>query len=60
MSTSSSIKVYSEKYLKKQVRKTVVEDALKKPDKSTHEEVMISSAQNLKAIHTVGKTPARE
>jgi len=42
-----------EKYAKKLVGKTEVEDALKKLDKLTQEEARMVAAQNLKATHTV-------
>jgi hypothetical protein len=43
----------SEKYLKKLVGKTDVEDALKRLDRLTHEEARMAIAQSLKATHTV-------
>jgi hypothetical protein len=48
----------SEKYANKLIGKRAIEDALKRLDKLTHEEarLMTVTAQNLKVIHTVGKT----
>src|SRR6266852_7211325 len=43
----------SEKYAKKLIGRTEMEDALKKLDKLTQEEARMAAAQNLKAIHTV-------
>ena len=43
----------SEKYLKKLVGRTEMEDALKRLDKLTHEEARMAIAQNLKATHIV-------
>jgi len=43
----------SEKYLKKLVGKTDMEDALKRLDQLTHEEARMAIAQSLKATHTV-------
>ena len=45
----------SEKYGKKLIGKTDMEDALKRLDKLTQEEVRMAVAQNLKATHTVDK-----
>ncbi len=45
-----------EKYVKKLLGRTDVEDALKKLDKLTHEEARMAIAQNLKATHAVGKS----
>jgi len=42
-----------EKYLKKLIGKTDVEDALKRLDKLTNEEVRMVTAQVLEATHTV-------
>ena len=44
----------SEKYLKKLIGKTDLEDALKRLDKLTNEEVRMVTAQVLEATHTVG------
>ena len=44
---------YSEKYLKKLIGRTDIEDALKRLDKLTHEEAWMGIAQNLRATHTV-------
>jgi hypothetical protein len=43
----------SEKYLKKLLGKTKIEDALKRLDKLTQEEARMAAAQNLKVAHTV-------
>jgi hypothetical protein len=43
----------SEKYLKKLIGKTDIEDALKRLDKLTNEEVRMVTAQVLEATHTV-------
>ena len=45
-----------EKYAKKVIGRTDMEDALKKLDKLTHEEAWMGIAQNLKATHTVGES----
>ena len=42
-----------EKYLKRLIGKTDVEDALKRLDKLTNEEVRMVTAQVLEATHTV-------
>ena len=42
-----------EKYVKKLVGRTEMEDALKKLDKLTQEEARMAAAQNLKATHAV-------
>jgi hypothetical protein len=42
-----------EKYLKKLIGKTGIEDALKRLDKLTNEEVRMVAAQVLEATHTV-------
>ena len=42
-----------EKYLKKLIGKTDMEDALKKLDKLTYEDARMAVAQNLKVTHTV-------
>ena len=46
-------KDYSEKYAKKLIGRTKVEDGLKRLDKLTQEEARMASAQNLKITHTV-------
>ena len=53
--TSMSLltKQCSEKYGKKLIGKTDMEDALKRLDKLTQEEARMAAAQNLKATHTV-------
>ena len=43
----------SEKYLKKLIGKTEIEDALKRLDKLTNEEVRMVTAQVLEATHAV-------
>jgi hypothetical protein len=45
--------MYSEKYLKKLIGRTEIEDALKRLDKLTQEEVRMATAQVLKVTHTV-------
>lgn len=45
----------SEKYLKKLIRSTELEDALKKLDKLTQEEARMAAAEILKATHIVDK-----
>ena len=46
---------YLEKYAKKLIGRTDIEDALKRLDKLTHQEAWMGIAQNLKATHTVGE-----
>ena len=43
----------SEKYAKKLIGRTKMEDALKRLDKLTQEEARMAGAQNLKITHTV-------
>ena len=45
-----------EKYTKRLIRRTDIEDALKRLDKLTHEEAWMATAENMKATHTVGKS----
>ena len=45
--------IRSEKYLKKLVGRTEIEDALKKLDNLTNEEARMATAQVLKATHDV-------
>jgi hypothetical protein len=45
--------VFSEKYLKKLVGRTDIEDALKRLDKLTQEEARMANAQVLKVAHVV-------
>ena len=45
----------SEKYMKKLIGRTEIEDALKRLDKLTQEEARMAAAQNLKVTHTVDK-----
>jgi hypothetical protein len=45
--------IFSEKYLKKLVGRTDIEDALKRLDKLTQEEARMATAQVLKVAHTV-------
>jgi hypothetical protein len=47
--------VCSEKYAKKVIGRTDIEDALKRLDKLTHEEAWMGIAQNLKATNAVGE-----
>jgi hypothetical protein len=49
------IELCSEKYGKKLIGRTDVEDALKRLDKLTHEEAWMGIAQTLKATHSVGE-----
>jgi hypothetical protein len=46
----------SEKYAKKLIGRTDIEDALKRLDKLTQEEARMATAENLKATHDVGET----
>jgi hypothetical protein len=46
----------SEKYAKKVMGRTDIEDTLKRLDKLTHEEARMATAENLKATHTVGES----
>ena len=50
---SRLIERYSEKYGKKLIGRTDMEDALKKLDKLTQEEARMAVAENLKATHIV-------
>ena len=43
-----------EKFGKRLIGRTEIEDALKRLDKLTHEEAWMGIAQNLKATHAVG------
>ena len=45
----------SEKIAKRLIGRTEIEDALKRLDKLTQDEVWMATAQNLKATHTVDK-----
>ena len=45
-----------EKYAKRLIGRTDIEDALKRLDKLTQEEAWMGIAQNLKATHTVGES----
>ena len=49
----------SERFGKKLIGRTNMEDALKRLDKLTHEEAWMGIAQNLKATHTVGESVRR-
>jgi hypothetical protein len=49
----------SERFGKKLIGRTDIEDALKRLDKLTHEEAWMGIAQNLKATHTVGESVRR-
>ena len=48
-----SIERCPEKYVKRLLGKTKIEDALKRLDKLTQEEARMAAAQNLKVMHTV-------
>ena len=50
---------FSERFGKKLIGRTDMEDALKKLDKLTREEAWMGIAQNLKATHTVGESVRR-
>ena len=50
---------FSERFGKKLIGRTDMEDALKKLDKLTQEEAWMGIAQNLKATHTVGESVRR-
>ena len=50
---------FSERFGKKLIGRTDMEDALKRLDKLTHEEAWMGIAQNLKATHTVGESVRR-
>jgi hypothetical protein len=45
-----------EKYGKKLIGRTDIEDALKRLDKLTYEEARMATAENLKAMHAVGES----
>ena len=45
-----------EKYTKRLIRRTDIEDALKRLEKLTHEEARMAIAENLKATHAVGES----
>ena len=45
-----------EKYAKKLIGRTDIEDSLKRLDRLTHEEAWMGIAQNLKATHGVGES----
>jgi hypothetical protein len=45
----------SEKFGKRLIRRTDIEDALKKLDRLTHEEARMGIVQNLNATHAVGE-----
>ena len=49
----------SEKYAKRVIGRTDLEDALRRLDKLTHEEAWMGIAQNLKATHAVGENVRR-
>jgi len=53
--TPQSIEQYLEKYMKKLLGTTDLEDALKRLDKLTHEEAQMATAQVLKVTHTVDR-----
>ena len=50
---------FSERFEKKLIGRTDMEDALKKLDSLTQEEAWMGIAQNLKATHTVGESVRR-
>jgi hypothetical protein len=50
---------FSEKFGKRLIGRTDIEDSLKKLDKLAHEEAWMGIAQNLKATHTVGESVRR-
>ena len=50
---SSLAERYSEKYMKKLMGRTDMEDGLKRLDKLTEEEARMATAQGLKVVHTV-------
>jgi uncharacterized protein YoxC len=52
---SLSAELYSEKYMKKVIGRTDIEDVLKRLDKLTQEEARMATAENLKATHAVGE-----
>ena len=47
---------YLEKYVKRLIGRTDIEDALKRLDKLTHAEAWMGIAENLRAVHTVGES----
>jgi hypothetical protein len=49
------IEGFSEKFAKRLIGRTEMEDGLKRLDKLTQEEVRMATAQNLKVTHTVDK-----
>ncbi len=49
------MKEVPEKFARKLIGRTEIEDALKRLDKLTQEEVRMATAQNLKVAHTVDK-----
>jgi hypothetical protein len=53
MSTSLLIEGCSEKFAKRLIGRTEMEDGLKRLDKLIQEEVRMATAQNLKVTHTV-------
>ena len=46
----------SERYMKKLIGRTEIEDGLKRLDKLTQEEARMAAAQNLRVTHTVAGT----
>ena len=46
----------AEKYAKKLIGRTEIEDALKRLDKLTHEEAWMGIAENLRATNAVGES----
>jgi Tfp pilus assembly PilM family ATPase len=53
------IERYSEKYVKKLIGRTDLEDALKRLDQLTREEARMGIAQNLRATHHVSESVRR-
>ena len=50
------IEQFIEKYTKKLIRRTDIEDALKRLEKLTHEEARMAIAENLKTTHAMGES----
>ena len=53
MNMSSSTERWLEKYMKRLMGRTEIEDALRRLDKLTHEEARMAAVQVLKVTHTV-------
>ena len=56
---SSFTEWYSEKYTKKLIGRTDIEDVLKRLDKLTQEEARMAVVENLKAMHTIDESVRR-